>query len=135
MGPCCAPSAGDRSVAAAGPVRWSVNTGDLEPAAGDVVAMVRLSGGRFLMGSEDADVNPCDGEGPLREVSLSPYWIGRCAVTNAEFAQFVNSTGYRTGAERFGWSFVFASFLPPALRRGALRPDATPWWCRVSGAY
>ena len=62
--------------------------------------MVRLSGGRFLMGSEDADVNPCDGEGPLREVSLSPYWIGRCAVTNAEFAQFVNSTGYRTGAER-----------------------------------
>ena len=87
------------------------------------------------MGSEDPDANPGDGEGPQREVSLSPFWIGRCAVTNAQFAQFVDSTGYRTGAERFGWSFVFASFLPQALRRGAVRPQLAPWWCRVSGAY
>jgi len=86
------------------------------------------------MGSQDADVNAGDGEGPVRGVTVSPFWIGRRTVTNAEFAIFANETGYRTGAERFGWSFVFASFLPAQLRRGAQRPESAPWWCRVDGA-
>jgi formylglycine-generating enzyme required for sulfatase activity len=86
------------------------------------------------MGSEDADANPGDGEGPVRAVTLDPFWIGATTVTNAEFAAFVDATGYRTGAERFGWSFVFAAFLPSSLRRGAQRPTAAPWWCRVDGA-
>ena len=38
--------------------------------------------------------------------------IARCAVTNAEFGAFVEATGHRTEAELFGWSFVFAGFLP-----------------------
>jgi sulfatase modifying factor 1 len=97
--------------------------------------LVLLDGGSFRMGSEDPDINPEDGEGPVREVSLSPYWISRHTVTNAEFAEFVRETGYRTGAERWGWSFVFASFLPPHLRRGAQRPEAVPWWCRVDNAF
>jgi formylglycine-generating enzyme required for sulfatase activity len=87
------------------------------------------------MGSEDVDVNAGDGEGPVREVTLSPFWISRHTVTNAEFAEFVRDTGYRTGAEHFGWSFVFASFLPSHLRRGAQRPEAVPWWCRVDNAF
>ncbi len=86
------------------------------------------------MGSQGPDVNPGDGEGPVRQVSLEAYGIGRHAVTNREFAVFVEATGYRTGAERFGWSFVFAGFLPANLRRGAQRPPAAPWWCRVDGA-
>ena len=96
--------------------------------------MVTVPGGTFLMGSQAPDVNPGDGEGPVREVTLDPFDIGRHAVTNGEFAAFAAATGYRTGAERFGWSFVFASFLPGALRRGAQRPDEAPWWCRVDGA-
>jgi formylglycine-generating enzyme required for sulfatase activity len=48
-----------------------------------------------------------DGEGPIHVVELSAYGIAPCAVTNAEFAAFVAATGYRTEAERFGWSFVF----------------------------
>lgn len=96
--------------------------------------LVLLAGGPFRMGSEDGDVNPGDGEGPVRTVTLSPFWISRHTVTNSEFSEFVRKTGYRTGAERFGWSFVFASFLPSDLRRGAQRPEAAPWWCRVDGA-
>ena len=74
-----------------------------------------------------------DGEGPAHEVQLSPFSIGRCAVTNAEFAAFVAATGQRTEAEVFGWSFVFAGFLPddgPATRVVA----GAPWWRPVEGA-
>jgi len=94
--------------------------------------MTRLPGGRFLMGSADKTF-PADGEGPVREVSVKPLWIDVHAVTNAEFASFVGATGYRTEAERFGWSFVFYAFLAadqPATRGVA----AAPWWREVYGA-
>ncbi|WWR62616.1 formylglycine-generating enzyme family protein [Saccharopolyspora sp. SCSIO 74807] len=94
-----------------------------------------MPGGTFRMGTEDAEGFPDDGEGPVREVRLSPFEIGPFAVTNAEFAEFVAETGFVTDAERFGWSYVFAAFLPGALRRAAPRPDQTPWWCGVEGAY
>ncbi|MFF8615599.1 formylglycine-generating enzyme family protein [Streptomyces sp. NPDC015350] len=95
---------------------------------------VLLPGGEFLMGAEDAEGFPNDGEGPVRPVRLAPFRIDACAVSNERFAAFVDATGYRTDAERLGWSYVFAGFLPAALRRGAPRPEHTPWWCGVRGA-
>jgi formylglycine-generating enzyme len=97
-------------------------------------ALVAVSADTFRMGSEGHEVNAGDGEGPVRPVTLGAFEIGRFPVTNGEFARFVESTGHITGAERFGWSFVFARFLPAELRRGAQRPAAAPWWCRVDGA-
>ncbi|MFF7550566.1 formylglycine-generating enzyme family protein [Streptomyces canus] len=96
---------------------------------------VRLRGGTFLMGSEDTDVNPGDGEGPVRAVTVAPFAIDAHCVTNERFAAFVEATGYRTEAERFGWSYVFAAFLPGELRRISPRPKNTPWWCGVQGAH
>lgn len=93
-----------------------------------------MAGGTFRMGSEGPYVFPEDGEGPVREVGVAPFLIDPCAVTNAQYATFVKATGYRTDAERFGWSFVFEGFLPPALREAA-RVAAAPWWVRVEGAY
>lgn len=93
-----------------------------------------LAGGQFLMGSTDPDSFPEDGEGPVRAVRISPYRLSAYAVTNAEFANFVERTGYVTEAERFGWSYVFAAFLPSSLRRTARRVEQTPWWCAVEGA-
>ncbi|MEV6592649.1 formylglycine-generating enzyme family protein [Streptomyces acidicola] len=96
---------------------------------------VRLPGGTFLMGGDDRDANRGDGEGPVREVTVGPFEIDAHCVTNARFAAFVDATGYRTEAESFGWSYVFASFLPGELRRVSPRPESTPWWCGVGGAY
>ncbi|MEU7292666.1 formylglycine-generating enzyme family protein [Streptomyces exfoliatus] len=96
--------------------------------------MVMLPGGEFLMGTDDSEGFPGDGEGPIRRVRLKPFLIDTCAVTNDAFARFVADTGHVTEAERFGWSYVFAGFLPATLRRGAPRPERTPWWCGVSGA-
>lgn len=96
--------------------------------------MVALPGGEFEMGSDDPDGFPADGEGPVRRVALAPFRIAVHAVRNAEFAEFVADTGYVTEAERFGWSYVFAGFLPGELRRVSPRPEQTPWWCGVPEA-
>lgn len=96
--------------------------------------VVELPGGRFLMGTDDRVGFPADGEGPIREVTLSPFSIEPCAVSNEDFAAFVDDTGFVTEAERFGWSYVFAGLLPAAMRRVSPRVPAAPWWVGVQGA-
>jgi sulfatase modifying factor 1 len=98
--------------------------------------MAVLPGGEFLMGTEDAAGFPADGEGPIRRVRLKPFAIDRTAVTNARFAAFVQATGYRSEAERIGWSFVFHHFLTARARGKVMGSVAeTPWWLAVKGAY
>jgi formylglycine-generating enzyme required for sulfatase activity len=95
--------------------------------------MVRLEGGRFLIGSDDRWAYPEDGEGPVKEIEVSPVSIAACAVSNADFSRFADETAHVTDAERFGWSFVFASFLPddfPPTEGVA----TAPWWRKVEGA-
>lgn len=102
---------------------------------GSAQGMVELEGGAFLMGTDDEEGFSADGEGPVREVILDPFYIDKQAVTNRQFARFVKSTGYTTEAERFGWSFVFFQFLPPETvhRTTQVVPEA-PWWISVEGA-
>jgi formylglycine-generating enzyme required for sulfatase activity len=102
--------------------------------------LVRLEGGTFAMGSA-AHYRE---EGPVRQVRVAPFLIGRTEVTNAEFAAFVDATGYVTTAERSldpakhpGWpeellrpgSMVFAQ---PAEPVSLGNPNA--WWRYVPGA-
>ncbi|UCH27066.1 MAG: formylglycine-generating enzyme family protein [Trueperaceae bacterium] len=123
---CCTPSRGasEPKADAAAPISARQNA--------STSGMVRLEGGTFLMGSDDPSF-PADGEGPVREVHIDPFWIDTCAVSNADFADFVEATGYLTEAEGFEWSFVFHLFLPadfPPTRAMA----AAPWWRQVFGA-
>jgi formylglycine-generating enzyme required for sulfatase activity len=101
--------------------------------AGIGADLISLAGGLFLMGTDDADGYPEDGEGPVREVRLRPFRIDRCAISNARFARFVADAGYLTDAERSGRSFVFAGMLPADFppTRGVV---AAPWWREVPGA-
>jgi formylglycine-generating enzyme required for sulfatase activity len=95
--------------------------------------MVLLEGGEFLMGSEDRYAYPGDGEGPVRRIRVDPFRIDACAVSNSQFATFIDETGYVTETERFGWSFVFAGLLPDDFppTRGVVE---APWWRQVEGA-
>lgn len=89
------------------------------------------------MGSDASDGWPEDGEGPLREIELRPFLLSATAVSNAEFEEFVLATGYRTEAERFGWSFVFHLLVPGKVMRklkGAGKVDGLRWWVAVPGA-
>lgn len=98
--------------------------------------MVSIAGGEFRMGGDDADAFPADGEGPVRTVRVAPFLIDATTVTNRAFAAFVETTGYVTEAERFGWSFVFGPFVGPEQRPHVI--DGTvpgaPWWVGVEGA-
>jgi sulfatase modifying factor 1 len=94
--------------------------------------MVFLEGGEFLMGSTAPDALAPDGKGEVRAVTVQPFWIDSLALTNGRFADFVEATGYRTDAERYGWSFVFAAHL--ATQSPDTRVAQAPWWRQVNGA-
>ena len=82
-------------------------------ARGPSAGMVLVPGGEFLMGTNDRAGFPADGEGPVRKVRVDPFYMDECAVTNAQFAEFVKSTGYKTEAERYRClSSSTASFRP-----------------------
>ncbi|MGI4756434.1 MAG: formylglycine-generating enzyme family protein [Janthinobacterium lividum] len=131
--PCCMPSreraavlVQSRSDAAA---RERVSGGGTE-------GMEQLPGGTFLMGTEDREGFPADGEGPVRPVTLDPFFMDRYTVTNDLFSRFVQDTGYQTEAERFGWSFVFAGDLPDGGQNVSVE-DTVPgvdWWKRIHNA-
>lgn len=106
-----------------------------EKGKGNTEGMVRLRGGAFLMGTDDKEGFPADGEGPVREIGIDPFFIEVTTVTNTAFAKFIEATGYQTDAERYGWSFVFYGLLSEKAR--AAHPEVavqTPWWCAVPGA-
>jgi sulfatase modifying factor 1 len=58
--------------------------------------MVLIPEGSFLMGSEEGS----EFEKPVHDVHLDAYYMDATPVTNAQFAAFVEATGYRTTAER-----------------------------------
>lgn len=97
--------------------------------------LLALPGGEFIMGTDDREGFPADGEGPARRVTLSPFRIAATTVTNAQFSAFVRATGYITQAEEAGSSFVFYLQVPPALRATIRQvPSGLPWWLEVAHA-
>ncbi|MFP6881864.1 MAG: formylglycine-generating enzyme family protein [Roseibacillus sp.] len=127
--PCCSPSRENGAQNTAPDLPRS-------PHAGSTESMVRIEPECFLMGAEGPETWAADGEGPVREVRLAPYFIDRTAVTNESFAAFVEATGYQTEAERFGWSFVFHNQIPKThLKRIVFdRAFGIEWWAKVEGA-
>jgi formylglycine-generating enzyme required for sulfatase activity len=97
--------------------------------------MIHLPGGNFLMGTDDKEGFAADGEGPVREVFVDPFYIDPFTVTNKQFAGFINDTQYITDAEKFGWSFVFYGLLPEEIKNTHPQVAAqAPWWWAIPGA-
>lgn len=93
---------------------------------------VEIPGGTALVGTDDPFLLD-DAEGPCRRKKVAPFRIGVTTVTNAQFAAFIEATGYVTEAERFGWSFVFWAQVPEEI--GATQGVVdVEWWRRVDGA-
>lgn len=65
--------------------------------------MIYFEGGTFMMGSEEGLPN----EKPVHEVTVEPFYIDKSPVTVAQFRQFVDVTGFKTEAEKYGDSGVF----------------------------
>lgn len=60
------------------------------------VGTLLIPAGEFLMGSYEGS----EFEKPVHRVYLDAYYLDKTPVTNAQFAAFVNATGYQTTAER-----------------------------------
>jgi len=60
--------------------------------------MILIPGGKFMMGS--ADSTSFADEHPPHLVNISPFLMDKYEVTNDQFNDFVNSTGYVTTAEK-----------------------------------
>ncbi|WP_286189882.1 formylglycine-generating enzyme family protein [Labrenzia sp. R4_2] len=99
-----------------------------------------LEGGTFAMGSGKHYRE----EAPVRQVTLRPYSIQKTEVTNAEFAAFVEATGYVTTAEKDLDPADYPDLPPDLLKAGSMvfaQPkeavalnDINLWWRYVPGA-
>src|SRR6185312_3258447 len=83
--------------------------------AGGKPGMVWIAGGEFVMGTDDS--NSMTNERPAHRVKLDGFWMDEHDVTNAEFATFVQATGYVTTAERKPDWEEMKKQLPPGTPR------------------
>ena len=60
--------------------------------------MVWVPGGEFVMGSDDKDAKP--DEKPTHRVKVDGFWMDATPVTNRQFKEFADATGYVTTAEK-----------------------------------
>jgi len=75
--------------------------------------MVWIPGGDFTMGSDAARAHP--DEQPAHRVRVRGFWMDATDVTNAQFRQFVDATGYVTTAERRPSREELVAQLPPGV--------------------
>src|SRR6516164_9142616 len=59
--------------------------------------MVWIPGGTFVRGSDNPQMRDAQ---PTHQVAVDGFWMDQTAVTNEQFARFVEATGYVTIAER-----------------------------------
>ena len=102
--------------------------------------LVELPGGSYRMGSTDFYPE----EAPIHTATVEGFAIERHPVTNAQFAEFVEATGYLTVAERPLDPRLYPGVAPEDLLPGALIFTGAPgpvdladwrqWWDWAPGA-
>jgi formylglycine-generating enzyme len=112
--------------------------------------MVWIEGGTFTMGSSTEEGR--SDEFPRHQVKVDGFWMEATEVTNAQFQQFVQATGYITTAEKApDWNelqkqlpsgtpkpddslLVAASLVFMPLTQPVTLNDASKWWSWTKGA-
>ncbi len=102
--------------------------------------MVWIPGGEFWMGSDDGYQDTQ----PVHRVQVDGFWMDQTEVTNAQFARFVEESGYVTVAERKPEAADFPGVPPENLVAGSIvftppagdvpLSDHTAWWRYLPGA-
>lgn len=121
-----------------------------EAAEPSPAGMVWVSGGEFMMGTDEEDSYPV--ERPAHQEKVEGFWMDVHEVTNAEFLKFVEATGYLTTAERpVDWEEIKKQVPPgtPKPPEEMLKPgslvftppreavplhDISAWWVWKTGA-
>ena len=78
-----------------------------------IEGMVWIEGGVFEMGASENDRMALPHEKPKHNVKVDGFYMDETEVTNKQFSEFVNATGYITTAERpVDWNIIKLQ-LPP----------------------
>ncbi|MGC1374880.1 MAG: SUMF1/EgtB/PvdO family nonheme iron enzyme [Anaerolineales bacterium] len=118
------------------PTRGAPSAGDTMISSKDKAVLVYIPAGEFAMGATDEDIknmralcqscnlDSVQDQRRHRVVTLDGFWMDQTEVTNAQFQKFVQSTGYKTSAEKIGdYSYCYVkkvndfSFCPDATWR------------------
>lgn len=128
-----------------------VNEKDFQTPKNGPPGMVWVPGGEFMMGAIEGDRQARRDEFPAHPVKVSGFWMDATEVTNAQFKEFVDATGYVTTAEKsIDWE-ILKQQLPPGTPKPpdsvleassmVFTPvetnnlnDWTQWWSWVKGA-
>ncbi|MDZ4715394.1 MAG: formylglycine-generating enzyme family protein [Cytophagales bacterium] len=112
--------------------------------------MVWIPGGEFTMGTDEPEAY--EAERPAHQVKVDGFWMDATEVTNEQFKQFADATGYITTAEKKPEWEQLQKQLPPGTNRppeenlipGSLvftppdyavsLEDYTRWWSFRPGA-
>jgi formylglycine-generating enzyme required for sulfatase activity len=118
--------------------------------SGSYEDMVFIEGGEFIMGTNEEEAYPA--EKPAVQRKVEGFWMDKTEVTNLQYKEFVDATGYKTLAEKKPDWEDLKKQLPPGtpkpddslLQPGSLvfsppsRPvpthDISQWWVWVKGA-
>ena len=102
--------------------------------------MLFVPGGTFRMGSD----RHYPEEAPSHRVTVDGFWMDRTPVTNRQFKQFVEETGYVTFAEQAPDAINYSGALPHLTFAGSLTfcPPGLAvdlrnwgaWWVLLKGA-
>lgn len=84
--------------------------------------MVLVVGGEFLMGNNSGFID----EKPVHKVHIDSFYISKYEITIAQFGEFITASGYKTDADKQGWSWIW---------NGATweKKTGVNWQCDVSG--
>jgi len=68
---------------------------------------IQIPGGCFQMGSPQHEIGRHSDEGPIHEVCLNAFYLGRYEVTIAQFRLFIDQSNYQTDAEKqqYAWCY------------------------------
>ncbi|SFF59660.1 Formylglycine-generating enzyme, required for sulfatase activity, contains SUMF1/FGE domain [Salegentibacter agarivorans] len=91
--------------------------------------MLKIEGGEYMMGGNSQQARR--DEFPQHKEKIETIWVDETEVTNAEFGEFVEETGYVTTAER-SFEINGKTFPPGAMVFDAENPQA--WWKFKEGA-
>lgn len=95
-----------------------------------MIKMVYVHGGTFMMGTPGAiDEIAYEEEFPAHEVTLDSYYISETEITVAQFAEFVETTGYLSVAELIAQK---GSWCTAPSGKDTLLPSAS-WRCDLFG--
>jgi gamma-glutamyl hercynylcysteine S-oxide synthase len=94
--------------------------------AGSLAGDVRFHGGRFMLGADPSEPFVFDNEKWAHPVDVSPFSISLAAVTQGDFAEFVDDSGYRSQEfwDEEGWRW-----------REATRLEQPVYWRRDGDAW